>query len=155
MAEPIRFYDSASPKNIPTGVYAAVYVNGRYAWPEADVDRMAKVIRISVGADPAWAAHARCIDVETGAATLEQAMAFVRERRNFGYDDATVYCDRSTLVALVEAFEHAKIRPPYWWVATLDQTQDVAGAWAVQYQGGPHAPYDLSVLHGVDNFHRP
>jgi hypothetical protein len=42
-----------------------------------------------------------------------------------------------------------------WWIATLDGTTDVPGAWAVQYQGGMRAPYDLSVLIGVDNFHAP
>jgi hypothetical protein len=155
MAEQIRFYDSANSVDVPTGAYAAVYINGYYAWAEVEVARMAKVFRVSVRADPTWAASARCIDVEQGAASPNQAVAFVEERRRLGFDDATVYCDRSTWTTLITQFARAKVEAPLWWIATLDGTGYLPGAWAVQYQGGPHAPYDLSVLHGVDNFHRP
>lgn len=150
----IHFYDSASPENVPSGVYAAVYVNG-FAWPRAQVNRMARVIRVSTSAEADWARDARCIDVETGAATPADAVAFVRERRRLGFDDATVYVNRSNHDEVAKLIAEVKLAPPFWWVATLDGTQDVPGAWAVQYQGGMHAAFDLSVLHGVNNFRAP
>ena len=149
-----HFYDSASPENVPSGVYAAVYVNG-FTWSRQQVDRMAKVFRVSVRGEADWAHSARCIDVENGAATPADAVEFVKERRRLGYDDATVYVNRSNHQATADLIEKAGLEPPFWWVATLDGTQDVAGAWAVQYQGGTHAAYDLSILHGVNNFHAP
>lgn len=153
MTAKLHFYDSANPAAIPSGVYAGVYVNG-FAWPAAQVHRMHKVFRISVHSDPGWAAHARCIDIETGAAAPADAVPFVRERRRLGFDDATVYVNRSNMTEVRRLLEAAHL-PALFWVATLDGTQDVPGAWAVQYQGGLHSAFDLSVLHGVDNFHRP
>jgi hypothetical protein len=150
----IHFYDATSPENIPSGVYGAVYINGLYAWSPREVDRMARVFRITVNPDPKWAEYARCIDVEQGDAwPPEHAIPFLtaRHRRN---GDATVYCNRSTLANLRPTLERAGI-PVLYWVATLDGTQNVPGAWAVQYQGGMSAPYDVSVLHGVNNFVRP
>lgn len=149
---PIHFYDSASPQNIPSGVYAAAYVNG-YVWPEREVMRMAKVIRVSVLADPHWARQARCIDVERGAASPEQAVAFVKLRRAYGFNDATVYVNRGNWEAVRNAHQQANEPHPFYWVATLDGTMDVPGAWAVQY--ADRGRYDLSVLHGIDNFHTP
>lgn len=150
----IHFYDSASPENIPSGVYAAVYVNG-FAWPVDQVRRMARVFHVTVEQSPVWAKRARCIDVETGAATPADAAAFVHERRKLGFDDATVYVNRSNHAETARLIAAAGLAPPLWWVATLDGTQDVPGAWAVQYQGGMHAPFDLSVLHGSNNFVTP
>lgn len=149
----IHFYDSANPQSVPSGVYAAVYINGRFAWPEHDIRRMEKVIRITVAPGASWARSARCIDIENGDATPAEAMSFLRARAD-AYGDATAYCDRSTLPEVQRLALKAGINVRYW-VATLDGTQNVAGAWAVQYQGGIHSAFDLSVLHGKDDFHRP
>lgn len=116
---------------------------------------MARVFRVSVRGESDWAHSARCIDVENGAATPQDAVAFVKERRRLGYNDATVYVNRSNHEETAKLISEAGLEPPYWWVATLDGTQDVPGAWAVQYQGGLHAAFDLSILHGVNNFHQP
>jgi hypothetical protein len=149
----IHFYDSASPESIPSGVYAAVYINGRFAWPESEIKRMSKVFRITVEPGAQWAKEARCIDIENGDATPEDAMSFLIERHKL-YGDATAYCDRSTLPTVEALVKQAKIEV-FYWIATLDGTQNIPGAWAVQYQGGIHAAFDLSVLHGVNNFHKP
>lgn len=150
----IHFYDSASPQNVPSGVYAAVYVNG-FAWDAEEIHRMRRIIRISVEQSRAWARHARCIDVETGAADPSHAVAFVQERQRLGFNDATVYVNRSNYDVVQELIERAHIPHPYYWVATLDGTQNVEGAWAVQYQGGATSPFDVSILRGVNNFVRP
>lgn len=155
MAGELHFYDSANPANVPSGVAAAVYVNGAYRWPAAQVNRMSRVFRISVEAEASWARISRCIDIENGAGTPPEAVAFVEARRHYGYDDATVYVNRGNWGAVRTEFNTHKIAEPLYWVATLDGTTIVPGAWAVQYQGGFHAPYDVSVLHGVDNLHAP
>lgn len=160
----IHFYDAANPENVPSGVYAAVYVNG-FAWSQAQQDRMARIFRVSVVPGASWASHARCLDIESGAASPSDLPAFVIERRRLGFDDATGYVNRSNWLAAYNACKAAKIAQPLWWVSTLDGTQNVelrdgsgrqiAVAWAVQYQGGMHSGYDLSVLHGVNNFVLP
>ena len=154
----IHFYDAATPENVPSGVYAAVYVNG-FVWPQAQVRRMAKVIRISIRREAFWAEHARCLDIELGAAEPGDAVPFVRRRRAFlkahglHGDDATCYVNRSNIVEVRQLFEEAHEPPPLVWVATLDGTTEVEGAWAVQYE--TTGRFDLSILHGVDNFRRP
>lgn len=149
----IHFYDAAEPRNVPSGVYAAVYVNGLYVWPTVEVARMGKIIRISVLPEAHWAQAARALDVETGAAGIGNIVPFITERRRCGYDDATIYTDRSNLPAAKAAVAAAGLTCRFW-VATLDGTQDI-DEWAVQYQGGDNAPYDLSVLRGIDDFHHP
>ena len=150
----IHFYDAATPENVPSGVYAAVYVNG-FAWPLEEIRRMRRVIRVSVEREAAWAGKARVLDIENGAAEPSDLVPFIKRRMSHGYRDATAYVNRSNWGDCLERVQHAGLRC-YWWVRTLDGTQDVGGgAWAVQYRGGMTAAYDLSVLHGVDSFHRP
>ena len=158
----VFFYDASNPANIASGVHAAYYVNG-YAWPKSEIDRMGAVFGVSVLPESYWAKVARCIDIETGAASVENAVPFIRARRKFlldtyGHnynDDATCYVNRSNMDAVREAFTVDHLPEPLYWVATLDGTWEVDGAWAVQGQGGPTAAYDLSILHGVYNFHKP
>jgi hypothetical protein len=150
----IRFYDSANPGSIPSGAYAAVCIDGRFAWDEYDTSRMSRVFRYTVRGGAVKARYARGIDIEPGCVwPPEKAMPFLIARHKM-YGDATAYCDRSTLPQVRQLVADAGIEV-FEWVATLDGTQDVEGAWAVQFQGGLHAPYDISVLHGVNNFHAP
>jgi len=152
-AERIHFYDAANPGNVPSGVYAAVCIDGDFAWSQRDADRMAFVFRYVVHPTVAKAHLARGVDIENGDATIAEAMPFLVARHH-QYGDATAYCDRADLEELRFTVKKAGI-VVFEWVATLDGTQEVPGAWAVQYQGGLRAPFDLSVLHGVNNFHRP
>lgn len=150
------FYDSTNPRNIPSGAYAAVAINGRYAWDEYDINRMSKVFRfveVDDGGDLArHAAQARGIDIEPHCVwPPERAMPFL-EARAKSHGDATAYCNRSTWPTVRELIAKARIEVLYW-IATLDGTVNVPGAWAVQYRDT--GAVDLSVLHGVDNFHRP
>lgn len=151
----IHFRDSASPENIPSGSYAAVYINGRFTWSQRDRERMAKIFCVSVQRDAFWAKFARCIDVEKEAALPEDVPGFIAERRAHGFNDATVYVNRSNIDAVKAEVEQHHLAPPFYWVATLDGTQHFEGAWAVQYAGGVNAPFDVSVLHGINNFVTP
>lgn len=148
------FLDSAQPSRVPTGSNAAVYVNG-YKWSAADVHRMARVFRVSVDREASWARLARCIDIEAGAAHPEDAVPFVLERRRLGFDDATCYVNRSNWPTVRAAFHAAQVPEPLWWVATLDGTWQIPGAWAVQGGQGGGGAWDVSILHGVDNLHTP
>ena len=153
-AQRLHFYDAATPGNIPSGVCAAVAINGSYAWPEDEIRRMSRVFRYSVEREASWARYARAIDIERGAGLPEDVVPFIIARRGHGYNDGTFYCDRADLDDVRERLTHAGL-PALEWVATLDGTTEIPGAWAVQYQGGGNAPYDLSVLYGVDNLHPP
>lgn len=153
-AQAIHFYDAATPGNVPSGVHAAVYVNGEFAWPPGQKLRMGRIFSVSVLPDPEFARQARCIDVETGAATPEDVVPFARRRWELGFNDATAYVNRSNWPAVRALVDAAGVQCRYW-VATLDGTMQVPGAWAVQYQGGENAPYDLSVLYGTNDFVRP
>jgi hypothetical protein len=151
--QPIHFYDSASPHNIPSGVHAAVCINGDFAWRESDIRRMEAVFRyIAVGGESSWAAHARGVDIEPECVwPPENAMPFLVARHKH-YGDATAYCDRSVLPQVQELVKNAKIEV-FYWVATLDGT-NVEGSWASQLED-VHNLYDISVLNGVNNFHKP
>ena len=157
MTSQLHFYDAANPLNVPSGVHAAVYVNG-FAWPESQIDRMAAIFKVSVHRESFWAKYARCIDVENGAALPEDVPGFIWERRAHGHNDATAYVNRSNWQRVIDLVEQARQPHPLYWVATLDGTQIVpalAGnsAWAVQYET-VHG-HDLSILHGINNFTAP
>lgn len=151
----IHFYDSATPQNVPSGVYAAVYVNG-FAWPQSQIKRMERVIRISVQREAFWAKYARVLDIENGAALPQDFIPFAHARLAHGFNDPTAYVNRSNWDTVKQLVADAGLEKfVHYWVATLDETQDIPGAWAVQYQGGQNAPYDVSILHGLNTFHRP
>lgn len=150
---PIHFYDAANSHNVPSHVYAAVYINTRFAWSLHERDRMFKIISVSLEREAHWASLARCIDIENGAAGVADAVPFLQERRHLGFNDGTVYVNRSNREEVRQRCEHAGLHP-YEWVSTLDGTM-ILDAWATQVHGGLDAPFDLSVLRGVDNFHTP
>lgn len=157
----IHFYDSASPQNIPSGVHAQVYING-YAWPVSEIKRMGAVYRTSVLREAYWAQWASEIDIENGAATPDDGLAFVKFRR-LHYNDAKCYVNRSNWLTVAQLFRDAGEHQPLYRVATLDGTTDptldldgeTIYPWAVQYYGGENTPYDLSILKGVYDFHKP
>lgn len=154
MGHSLHFYDSANPESIPSGVYGAVYINGDFAWDEEDIHRMSRIFKITVDPGAQWAREARCIDIETGDATPWDAIPFLIERHRL-YGDATAYCNRSTWPIVKQLVRAHGGFPVLYWIATLDGTQNVPGAWAVQYGGGIHSAFDLSVLRGVNNFVKP
>ena len=150
----ILMADSAAPQNIPdTFKAAAVYINGDYAWPHAQIARFPKIIRISVFGAASYAAQARVLDVEQFAATPDDAPAFIRERRRLGFDDATIYCNESTLPAVRTACAGLHYR--LWIASWTGHAHEVDGAWAVQYSGGVDLAYDTSVVYGREDFSRP
>jgi len=130
-----------------------VYINGEFAWPQSQIARFPKIIRISVTGDPSAARLARCIDVETGAATPDDAAAFIQERHRLGFGNATVYCDESNVAAVKTACAGLTYR--FWIASWTGKAHEVDNAWAVQYSGGPDVTYDTSIVYGQEDFSHP
>lgn len=163
----VHFYDAANSRNVPSGVYAAVYINGDFVWPESERRRMSHIIGVSVEREAFWAEHGRAIDLENKAALPEDAPGFVKHRgmflasHGFHHNDAVVYVNRANRGDVVERLQHAGITivmdnlnvdTAREWVATLDGT-DIPDAWACQ--SFTNGLFDRSILHGIDSFRRP
>ena len=115
--------DSTRPLEIPdlyklkpNGVLA--YVDGAYAWPSSIVKTFPRVWRISVTAELQWAAHARELDVERYDATPQDVEPFRAERERLTGRPTIVYCNRSTVPAVVAACHDWELL--LWHIATLD-----------------------------------
>jgi hypothetical protein len=148
----VLMFDSASPEDIPSGAScAAAYVNG-YTWPAAQVRRFSRVIKVSVLPEAYWARVARCIDVETGAASPADAAAFIRERESLGLRDATVYCNKSTLPAVQDACAGLEYR--LWLADPTGVPHELDGAWAVQF-AWVTGKYDQAMVYGTPDFTKP
>jgi len=151
-----HFYDAANSHNVPSEVYAAVPIDGQFAWSESEQKRMDKIIRYTVLGGAAAAHSARAIDIEVGDRANDPNfyMPFLIER-NKHYGDATPYVNRSNLLVVSQHCHKAGIlQDMRFWISTLDGTI-MRGAWATQLQGGFHSPFDLSILQGVDDFVQP
>lgn len=170
MTPPVKleFFDSATPSSILSGSHALVYINGRFRWSRFDIERMAAVFRTSVLPEASWAMFASEIDIESGAATVFDAVPFVQFRRNHfipanGISDAKCYVNRGNWGLVAEQFDLHHEEHPLWHVATLDGTRyveetvngKVLTPWAVQAFAGADTGSDTSLLYGIYDFHRP
>lgn len=141
-------YDSVTAADIPaTAAMVAGYVDGRYAWTQADwaLHKAAQHVKIAVfaGTD-----DGQVLDVETGDATPGESVGWVRARRQVGADP-TVYMNTATWPAVRAAFRAAAVTEPHYWVADWTGARHLpAGAVACQYAdprtSGGH--YDLSAV---------
>ncbi len=138
-------YDAVAWENIPADAeMVAGYIDGpRSQWPAQAWDRFPHAVKVKITVDPADNAG-DVLDVETGDARPSDAPGWIRRRLAAGARFVTIYCNRSTLPAVVSACGGLAF---YRWIATLDGTRDIPGAAAVQYQGGVTAGYDMSVVH--------
>jgi hypothetical protein len=142
----LTMYDSINATGIPgSAAVVAGYGDGEFLWPSSwwDLFPAAVHLVIVVSADHAG----DILDVEKGDATPDQVPGWVRRFNRPGRRRPTVYCSRDTWPQVVAALEAAGLSAAAvdWWAATLDETQDVAGAVAVQYRDV--GPYDLTVIH--------
>jgi hypothetical protein len=145
----------------------ACYADGGYAWSPAQEALFARKIRISVEAGlPEGSAHARCIDVERGAATPADARPFLEAHRALGFTNGTVYCSASNVRTVLDAAGDCDV--PRWWIAwwtgrpqtpaeVVAEVRAQCGVdlpeskvWAQQYANFPE--YDLSVVFGKPDF---
>jgi hypothetical protein len=143
-------YDAVSWQNIPADAeMVAGYVDGPASqWPAEAWARFPHAVTVRITVNPADN-EGDVLDVENGDAEPADAPGWIKRRHAAGAKFVTIYCNRSTLPAVQAAAQGTEYS---LWISTLDGTQQVAGAVAVQYQGGPHAPYDVSVVHD-DSWH--
>lgn len=144
-------YDSVTVDAIPSGAaMVAGYVDGLYAniaqlkarFPHAVVVGIAVSSHTNAG---------NVLDVETGDATAQGAVAWVQMRRQAGADPS-VYCNTSVFPSVVQAFKTAGVALPHFWLAHWDNAPTlINGAVAKQYANPSLTghQYDLSVVADV------
>jgi acylpyruvate hydrolase len=85
--------------SFPDAAMVAGYVNGNYAWAQADWDLFphANHVTISITAS---ANAGDVLDVEPGNATPEQTAGWIEQRKASGYYRPTIYCNLGTIPAV-------------------------------------------------------
>lgn len=136
-----NMYDACSPGNIPAGSQlVAGYVDpGECQWPQSSLTTAAWPGRtlVTITRDPAYTAAV--LDVENGAASIDDIAPWMRAGRG-----NTVYVSLSNWPAATDAARSVGA-DPYWWVADWTRREHCPfGAIACQYLRTPR--YDLSVV---------
>lgn len=135
----VTMYDTITPEDIPPQAQAVSgYVNGR--WPTfnraAEMFPRARHLSITVMAS----ADADCLDVENGDATPEECAGWVIRQHKRGKARPWLYCNLSTLPAVLENLKAAGIKRGTFVIWTADPTNKAhitKGADATQW--GWHA----------------
>src|SRR4029077_21203424 len=135
--------DSVTASKIPplTPVVAG-YADGLYAWSAADWALFPTAVKISIAVHPDH--QGDVLDVETGDAVPADIPGLCTRFNRPGRRAPTVYCSRSAWPACKAVAGDTRID---WWISTLDGTQDVPGAVAVQYE--TTGAYDESIIHDL------
>lgn len=118
-------WDSVDPDAIPPGAaMVAGYWTGTYKWPAEAWDKFpgAALVKINTTGDPAEGGD--CVDVETGAATPQDAINCMRAWESNPY--RCVYASRSNMPIIDELAAAAKITY-FRWYATLDGSLRIGG----------------------------
>lgn len=113
-------------RSFPDAVMVAGYVNGTYAWTQAEWDLFPRAQHVGISVT-ASASEGVVLDVENGDATPGQAEAWIRERKAAGVYRPTVYCSLATVPA-VRAGTGAYV---------LGKDYDI---WVADYDGSAAAP---------------
>jgi hypothetical protein len=147
-------YDSITPAAIPRDAQmVAGYVDGLYAWKQADWDRFPRAVKVTItalGLD-----QGVVLNLEpNGYWPSDLGVGWVRRARARGVDP-TIYCNyRNHLHLAQAAFDRAKEPRPHFWVAEYNGVQNIpTGCIAKQYAapegtGAARAPahYDISIV---------
>jgi hypothetical protein len=126
-------YDSVTASDIPTGsALVAGYVDGRFAWSDADWSRFEGRVKVRIAVLPSTN-DGHMLDVETGNTQPDQAPAWVKMRRAAGVDP-TVYTNAGLWPDVRAAFKRAGIAEPHYCIALWDGVAElIDGAVAKQY----------------------
>jgi hypothetical protein len=134
----------------------AGYANGRFLWTASDWARFPGIPHVHIDVNGSLPHVAGVLDVETGDATVRQAVQWAKVRHDAGDKNPVIYCNRSTLTPLFNAMGAAGFGPGHGfrlWIATLDgktlSVPDMTGVVAVQYAGEKHTGghYDESIVY--------
>jgi hypothetical protein len=151
--------DSIEPFSIPLDNLDVVagYADGNWLWPSPGWARFQPPI-VSLSIVVSANDQGDILDVEIGDATPADVPGWVRRFNRPGRRKPTIYSNRSTwsrmqgspALTIVEALQNAGIQVSSvdWWASTLDGTQFVPGAVAVQYAGSDRTGgnYDESII---------
>ena len=132
--------DSTDPFAIPVDTpVVAGYGDGLFQWSSAGWARFPNSIPLSIVCFPGSVGD--ILDIETGCASPADAPGWCDRFSRPGRRAPTLYVNRSNWDAVRAAVGSRQVD---YWVATLDGTQDVPGAVAVQYIDT--GAYDESVI---------
>lgn len=140
--------DSTSAANIPAdAVMVAGYVDGNYAWSDADWARFPNAVKVRIAVKPTTN-DGHVIDVEPGNWTDADSIAWVQMRRAAGVEP-TIYCGNAAqgyeCSELAAIYAASGVAMPQMWLADYDGIANVPpGYIAKQYADGP--AYDTSVV---------
>lgn len=139
-----RMYDSVTASKIPQDAeLVAGYVDGAYAWSEADWALWAHVPHVRIAVLPTTN-DGNCADVEAQDMTPTTVVDWVVLRRRSGVDPS-VYCSLAPWPEVRQAFDDRGVAQPHYWIASWDGSEAIpAGAVAKQYLNG--ADYDSSAV---------
>lgn len=149
-------YDSTTPAAIPADAQmVAGYVDGAYAWTDADWARFPNAVKVRIAVNPATN-DGHVLDVEPGNWDAVQSVDWVIMRRAgifpTGLAEPTVYCGILTgysMADVLAAHQARGVPPPQIWLANWDGLAQLpTGVIAKQYQHGPiEAPgTDVSIV---------
>jgi hypothetical protein len=148
-------YDSTTAADIPAdATIVAGYLDGTWPTFAALVARFPTATHVSI-ATTAATRGADVYDVEQGDLTPVQCPGVWQRERAAGREPVA-YVNRSNIVPVLNAFATARMAPPRFWVATLDNSRPWApNVVAIQYAGqnltGGH--YDCSDV--IDDWPAP
>lgn len=150
----------AIARAFPGARKVAGYLNGRYAWSQADWDLFPGADHVTITVT-ASAGEGDVLDVETGDATPAQAAAWIEMRHAAGLYRPTIYCSLSVVPAIRAATGPLILGRDYdIWVAKFDGSGaepavpglPAARFAAKQYETNPS--WDESVLYDPEWPHR-
>lgn len=143
-------YDSTNAADIPASAQAvAGYVNGAYAWTNADWHYWSKVPTLRI--DVLNQGVGNVLDVERGDATPADAPLWLNRARARGIALPLIYCSLAAFPAVIDAFARTGVPEGGYWIAdwTGLAHQVTPPASIVQYADPAHGSgghYDVSTV---------
>lgn len=130
----------------PNPQMVAGYVDGLYAWNQADWNRFPDAVKIRIAVF-SNTNDGHVLDVEPGNATPAQAPGWVTLRRASGLATPTIYVSEGSWDAVWNQFVSQKVEQPLYWVAQYDGSPVIPhGAIAKQYFSSNKPNFDSSVV---------
>jgi hypothetical protein len=147
-------------KSFPNAAIVAGYINGAYAWAQADWDLFPQANHVTITVT-ASADAGDVLDVELGNATPEQTAGWIEMRKASGYYRPSIYCSRAAVPAVRQGTGNYILGIDYdIWVADWTGSPHevtapgtpAATCSATQYEST--ANYDVSVVYDEGWPHR-
>jgi hypothetical protein len=111
-------------REFPNTVMVAGYINGGYAWTQAEWNRFPHAKHVTITIDSHTDAG-DVLDVEAGNAPASRAGAWIAMRKKAGLHRPTIYCSRSVIPSVREGTGSY----------VLGRDYDI---WVADYTGSPH-----------------